>query len=122
MSGSLNLVPGFYPAWIDEIGNEVNNSASQPVSRPQNDLAPGKEIRRSSINIVQGWKKLSIWHKDAFRHKKMKLIESHEETDLKTILQGILGFVPMLPQTEKSQILCEMTKTTIEKASKLQIK
>ena len=37
VTGSLNLVPGFHPAWPDEIGNEVDKFdsqlASQPVSR-----------------------------------------------------------------------------------------
>ena len=32
MTGSLNLVPGLYLAWPDEIGNEVDKSNSQPVS------------------------------------------------------------------------------------------
>ena len=29
---SLNLDPEFYPAWLDELGNEVDNSANQLAS------------------------------------------------------------------------------------------
>ena len=33
MTGGLNLVPGFYQAWSDEIRNEVDNSDNQPTMK-----------------------------------------------------------------------------------------
>ena len=70
MTRSLNLVPGFYPTWLDEIGNEVDNSnsqlASQPASQPaskqtllQNDLA-FLELTRPTwpcqvITVLKSW-------------------------------------------------------------------